>query len=519
MAQTTDEQRLLESLSNYERKLLPLLASDISFDEACKKSGLKPIEAMRGAQWLENKGLLKIESEEAEKVSLDKNGKEYAKEGLPERKMLKALEKGDFTIKDLLQKTKLENTEFNASLGMLKGKMAISLEKGMVAITDQGKKLLQKNTPEEDLLKRLEKSAASISDIKDLEKLALDNLKKRKEMIKIALTKERTLVPTDLGKRLSKKKVSSENVLEKLTPEMLKSGSWKGKSFRRYDVKINVPKIYGGRRHFVNQSIEYIKKIWLEMGFTEMTGTMVQTAFWDLDSLFVPQDHPARDMQDTFYIDDPSCGKLPMPLKNKVKATHEAGGNTGSKGWRYKWDENVAKENLLRTHTTVLSAQAISKLKESDLPAKFFSVNKVYRNETLSWKHLFEFVQVEGIVVDPDANLKHLKGYLKEFYLKMGYKDVRMRPAHFPYTEPSMEVDVLHPVSNTWVELGGSGIFRPEVVEPLLGKAVPVLAWGQGMERIMMSYYKFNDIRQIYNNDLKTLRTVKTWMEGITKIG
>ena len=167
---------------------------------------------------------------------------------------------------------------------------------------------------------------------------------------------------------------------------------------------------------------------------------------------------------------------------------------------------------MLRTHTTVLSAQTMAKLKKEDLPAKFFAVGRVFRNEALDWKHLFEFYQVEGIVIDPNANLKNLKGYLTQFYKKMGYEKVRMRPAHFPYTEPSLEVDVFHPIKKEWVELGGAGIFRPEVVIPLLGFDCPVLAWGQGMGRIISEYWKITDIRELYKNDVKQLREMKMWL-------
>ena len=131
----------------------------------------------------------------------------------------------------------------------------------------------------------------------------------------------------------------------------------------------------------------------------------------------------------------------------------------------------------------------------------------------MDWKHLFEFYQVEGIVIDPDANLKHLKGYLTQFYKKMGFSKVRMRPAHFPYTEPSLEVDVFHPVRKQWVELGGAGIFRPEVVKPLLGFDCPVLAWGQGMGRIISEYWNITDIRDLNKNDLKQIREMKLWLK------
>ena len=249
------------------------------------------------------------------------------------------------------------------------------------------------------------------------------------------------------------------------------------------------------------------------MGFKEMTGNLVQTSFWDLDALFVPQDHPARDMQDTFYIKDPKYGKIPKELSKKIKSTHENGWTTGSKGWQYKWSEEEAKKLLMITHDTYLSARTLASIKKEDLPIKTFQVMKVFRNEALSWKSLFEFYQIGGIVVDPDANFKHLKGYLKTFFIKMGFKDVRIRPAHFPYTEPSAEVDVLHPKKNEWIELGGSGIFRPEVVKPLLGISVPVLAWGLGLERTIMEYYKITDIRDVYKNDLKQLKEAKMWVK------
>ena len=353
----------------------------------------------------------------------------------------------------------------------------------------------------------------NISELKDLDRLSFENLKKRNKIVKINIVKIINAGLTEAGRKIADHGIKEKKIVDRLTPDIIKSGTWKSKKLRSYDVKINVPNISGGKIHFVNQAIQYIKRIWLDMGFEEMTGSLVQTSFWDLDALFVPQDHPARDMQDTFYIKDPKYGKLPKELAKKVKETHENGWTTGSKGWQYKWSEPLAKENLLRTHTTALSAQTISKLRKENLPAKFFSVGKVFRNETLSWKSLFEFIQVEGIVVDPNANFMNLKGYLKEFFAKMGFPDVRIRPAHFPYTEPSAEVDVWHPVKKQWVELGGSGIFRPEVVKPLLGEEVPVLAWGLGMERTIMEYYSIKDVRDVYKNDIKQLREIKIWMK------
>jgi len=508
-----DIERIISGLHPYERKVLPVLKDTSSFEEIAKKTGLQKVEVMRALQWLQNKKIITVNKKLKEAIYLDENGLKYKEKGLPEKTFLESI-KNKESLENIRNKTNLSKEEINICLGILRSKAAIEIKKEkeiIVSITDVGRDILKKGLPEEEFLKN--NFPINTSELKDLDKLTFENLKKRNKIVKVNIAKIINAELTEIGKKLISKKIDDKGIIDTLTPSIIKSGAWKNKKLRSYDVKINVPNISGGRQHFVNQAVQYIKRIWLDMGFKEMTGTLVQTSFWDLDALFVPQDHPARDMQDTFYVKDPKYGKLPKELAKRVKATHEGGWTTSSKGWQYKWSEHVAKENLLRTHTTVLSAQTIAKLKKENLPAKFFSVGKVFRNETLSWKSLFEFIQVEGIVVDPNANFMHLKGYLKEFFAKMGFPDVRIRPAHFPYTEPSAEVDVFHPIKNQWVELGGSGIFRPEVVKPLLGLEVPVLAWGLGMERTIMEYYKIKDVRDVYKNDLKQLKQTKIWMK------
>jgi len=506
-------EKLTQTLHPLERKVLPVLDKLSSVKEITKTTGLQEVEVMRALQWLQNKDIITLNEELKELVNLDENGLNYKNNGLPEKNFLGEI-KGESTLEAIQKRSHLSKQELSISLGILKSKVAISIKKDKeikVKITPQGKKLLAQGFPEEEFLKK--EFPINISELKDLDKLTFNNLKKRKKIIKIDLIKEKIPSLTETGKKIIKQGLTKAEVLDRLTPSMLKTGSWKSKKFRHYDVKINVPEISGGKKHFVSQATDYIKKIWLDMGFREMKGNLVQTSFWNLDSLFVPQDHPARDIQDTFYIQNPKYGKLPKKFTERVKAAHENGWTTGSKGWQYDWSEDIAKENMLRTHTTVLSAQTISKLKKQDLPAKFFSVKRVYRNETLSWKSLFEFIQVEGIVVDPNANFKNLIGYLKEFFRKMGFPDARVRPGHFPYTEPSAEVDVWHPKKKQWVELGGSGVFRPEMVKPLLGFECPVLAWGLGMERTIMEYYNLEDIRDVYKNDIKQLREIKLWMK------
>jgi phenylalanyl-tRNA synthetase alpha chain len=505
-----DLKPIISKLHDLERKVLPVLKIETELSAIVKASKLQEIEVMRALQWLENKEAVKVNKEEKKIVVLDSNGLKYKEEGFPERKFLESLSEEFQSLTVVAEKTKLEREELNACIGLLKRKLAIEVKKEeelMIRLGSQAEKILKEGTYEEKFLEK--EFPLDLSSVKDVEKLAFDELKKRKGFLKVEDEKKLTIELTELGEELANEDLSGEFV-NRLTTGMLKTGSWKDKQFRAYDVEINVPKVQMGKKHFVNDAVDYIKQIWMDLGFKEMTGNYVQSAFWDLDALFVPQDHPAREMQDTFYLN----GKAKLPeFWEKIKEVHETGGDTNSKGWQSKYSKEEAEKIMLRTHTTVLSAQTIARLKKEDLPAKFFSVNKVFRNEALDWKHLFEFYQVEGIVIDPNANLKHLKGYLKEFYQKMGFSKVRMRPAHFPYTEPSVEVDVFHPVKKEWVELGGAGIFRPEVVKPLLGFECPVLAWGQGMGRIISEYWKIMDIRELYKNDLKQIREMKVWLK------
>jgi phenylalanyl-tRNA synthetase alpha chain len=507
-----DVKRLAAALHPLERKVLPALEKATTTKQLMQQTSLKEVEVMRALQWLKNKQLVSLKEGREEIVELGSNGKKYLQAGLPEKRFLHAALKTS-SLDEIKKNTGISDDELNACLGALRKKAAIIVVKDKelkIKLTDNGVRLLEKESPEEQFLKK--NFPLRIEDLKEEARFALNELRKRKAIVKIEVIRTKKAELTAEGKELIKQGIKAEG-LDALTPALLKSGAWRNKGFRAYDIKADVPAVFGGKRHFVSQAVDYMKRIWLDLGFKEMKGTLIQTAFWNMDALFVPQDHPARDMQDTLYIKGPRYGKIPKKVYEQVKATHENGWATGSKGWNYKFSERLAKENLLRTHTTVLSARTIAALKKADLPAKFFSVKKVFRNETLSWKTLFEFVQVEGIVVDTDANFKHLKGYLTEFFRKMGFDKIRIRPGYFPYTEPSAEVDVFIPEKDAWIELGGSGVFRPEVTKPLIGFEVPVLAWGIGMERTIMQYYNIKDIRDLYKNDLKQLREMKLWIK------
>jgi len=498
-------ENIIDKLSPLERQIIPHLNSKVP--EIIEKSGLDSTSVLRALQFLSNKGVIVFTKQEKTIIDLGTNGIYYKKHHLPERKLLILLDSNNHLPLDEAKKlSKLSDNEFKVSLGVLKSKALINLSNGKLSLTASKEELIKKS-PEELFLEKLPTEEEKLE---DLDRYALENLKKRKEIVEI---KRKTIVDftlTELGKQLAGKEIKTD-AIEELTQEIIKT--WKKKrKFRVYDLQAPVPKIHGGRKHFVNQSIEYGKRIWLDLGFKEMTGTKVQTSFWNFDALFTAQDHPVREMHDTFFIKDIE-GKLPeKKLVKEVKKAHEIGVDK-SKGWQYEWKEEESKKVALRTHTTCLSAQTLSNLNKEKLPAKFFSIGKCFRNETVDWSHGFEFYQTEGIVIDKNVTFRHLLGYLKEFYKKMGFEKVRFAPAYFPYTEPSVEVSVFHPQKKVWLELGGAGMFRPEITIPLLGEKIPVLAWGQGFDRIITDYYKIQDLRELYKNDISQLRSIKAWIK------
>lgn len=501
-------QKIIESLSPNERKIIPFL-NEKTMESIHKKSGLDKTSILRALEFLSNKNLIKITIKQEKIIELGINGLIYIKHGLPERRLINLVsQKHSLSIAEAKKQSGLNDNEFKASLGALKKKALINLINGNLVLAGRKENVADKSLEE----KFLESLPKKLDSLLPEEKFALEKLTLRKDIIDIQDKKIIEFTPTELGKQIMKENIGElSELIEVLTPTILTSEQWKGKKFRRYDITSPVPKIYGGKRHFVNQAIDYAKKIWLEMGFKEMTGNFVQSGFWNFDSLFTAQDHPVREMQDTFFIKDKIAILSDKKIVNEVKKAHE-GHIKGSKGWQYDWKEEDAKKVVLRTHTTCLSAQTLKKIAENkEFPAKYFALGKCFRNETIDWSHGFEFYQTEGIVIDENASFRQLLGYLTEFYKKMGFEKIRIRPGYFPYTEPSLEIDVFHPIKKKWLELGGAGMFRPEVTIPFFGRHIPVLAWGQGMDRIITDFFNITDLRDMYKNDINKSRNIKIW--------
>ncbi|XP_037089666.1 phenylalanine--tRNA ligase alpha subunit-like [Pollicipes pollicipes] len=286
-----------------------------------------------------------------------------------------------------------------------------------------------------------------------------------------------------------------------LTPEMIASGAWRTKTFKPYNfAALGVPPARGHLHPLLKVRAEF-RQIFLEMGFSEMpTNRYVESSFWNFDALFQPQQHPARDAHDTFFVSDPATSlRLPAEYLPRVQQVHSVGG-FGSQGYGYDWKLEEAQKNLLRTHTTAVSARMLHRLAQEKefRPVKYFSIDRVFRNETLDATHLAEFHQVEGLVADRGLTLGHLMGIINEFFKKLGIEQVRFKPAYNPYTEPSMEIFSWHAGLGRWVEIGNSGVFRPEMLLPMgLPEDVNVIAWGLSLERPTMIKYKLDNIRDL----------------------
>ncbi len=419
---------------------------------------------------------------------LTAEGERWADKGtLPEIEIYKEVLKGTNNIAQLKK------------LGAFTIGFMWAKKKGLINISgsDVAAAKAEAVTEDIDTLKRLRSGHGKMSGQKAEEM-------KRRGLVEERDEKKETIFITESG--LAAAGENEDGKIGKLTPDILKSGKWKNKGLREYDATLPSGAAICGKRHITSVWAEKIRKIFLDMGFKEAKGPLVESSFWCFDALYQPQDHPSREMADTFFMKNPRKSALPeQSIVSAVKNSHE-NGIEGSTGWRYKWSEDIAKKPVLRTHTTAVSARNLYGLTP---PSKVFCIGRIFRNETLDYKHLTEFTQVDGIVADENVTFRDLLGYLKEFYWRMGFEKIRFRPAYFPYTEMSVEPEVYFEEREEWMELGGAGILRPEVTNSL-GVDVPVLAWGLGVERPIMLKTGLNDLRNFYfKNDLKLLRNSK----------
>ena len=425
---------------------------------------LSPDQIRRGIEWLKLKDLAIVDESITSLISLGKNGLESFQKGLPERRLLDLLTNGPRKLSDLQQEL---GSVFGPAIGISRKNNWVEATSDQISVKNAPPLL-----PGEKTLKQIGTNTFSQEQI---DKNDLSILLKRPDFIIETISKAKIITLTDSAKSI---------ILSDSTGAI--------------DVEATVPETFVARTHPLKDTIDEIREIFVTLGFSEIIGNMTQSSFWNFDALFTPQDHPARELQDTFYLDGISAKKIATAEQiRKVSESHK-------KNWRYFWDINEARKMVLRTHTTGVTIKHLAENKPDE--ARIFSLGRVFRNEKVSYKHLVEFNQIEGVVVGKDANLRNLMGIQREFYKRIGITKIKFWPTFFPYTEPSLQTMVYNEKLGKWIELFGMGIFRPEVTKPL-GITKPVLAWGGGIERIAMLKYGLDDVREFYNNNLNWLRS------------
>jgi phenylalanyl-tRNA synthetase alpha chain len=463
---------LSQVLHPIEKTIIKLLKTipNLTEEQIAEKTGLSIDQTRRGIEWLKLKNLASVSESEKSFAKLGANGTKAKQEGLPERKLVNLVASQPMSFSDLQKKLQ---GEINVAIANAKKNDWIEIQKN-----ESGNMVSLKQNPgqtrEEKMISFIAENIVSVDQIKD--SATLESIMKRPDYIIIETTKSRTVSLSEQAKSIDTEKEDTGAI----------------------DVEADVPRVYAARTHPLKDTIDEIREVFVSLGFSEVLGNFAQPSFWNFDALFTPQDHPAREMQDTFYIKDKVASKFAN--QNQIKRVSDA----HKKGWKYDWSPDAAKKMVLRTHTTCVTIKYLAENKPSE--ARIFSLGRVFRNEKVSYKHLVEFNQVEGIVVGKNVSLRDLMGIQTEFYKKMGLYKIKFWPTFFPYTEPSLQTMVYNDRLGKWVELFGMGIFRPEVTRPF-GITRPVLAWGGGIERIAMLKYGLDDVREFYNNNLSWLRT------------
>ena len=473
----------MELTINEKRVIAALAELDSCSDAAlAEKLNASPETVVQWAHLCADKGLLTIEKDVTLTARLTDEGKRYAEGGgLPERQVLSKLQAAadSLFLKDLSH-----DSLAKIAIGWLRKKNWISIQDGKVIVNNEE---AQAPGPDEEALKNPVPGTIGCAIL----------VKRGLAVIEEHVSWTISITPD--GQALAGAGLNLQEETGTLTRDQIISGEWKSLNLRKYDVTKLPKRIYAGRIHPNQQILDEIRSLLFEMGFTEFYGSIVQNSFWNFDALYQPQDHPAREMQDTFHLAE----ELPLPDGwEKIREIHQTGGDTGSTGWGGDWSQDISRKCVLRTHSTSLSIQHLAN--NPNPPLKAFSISRVYRRETIDPTHLPEFEQLEGIVMDEGLHFGHLLGFFKEFFGRMGFEEVRFRPGYFPYTEPSVEPEVWVDGLG-WVELGGAGIFRPEVTKPW-GIKCPVLAWGLGVSRVSMLRMGLKDLRQLYKSDIDWIR-------------
>ncbi len=510
--------KIIYSLHPLERKVLLHLGLQ-KLDEIAKAAKLSEAEAKTGVELLEGRDFSKFEANEEKYVELDKFGILFLKSGMPEYVVLKEVQKKSKKLSELT----VDKSIIGSAMGELKKAGLVDIQKKdelELSITKKGEDFINNYKNPLTLFEKPTK----VEDLTNEQKKILELFKMRKGFLKETVKKSFTIRLTSKGKEIIKEAKENLKVLDlidELTPDMLKSGSWKNKEFRHYDIntKTSIPQL--GRRHPMLEANKILSEIFVEMDFKEMQGPMVETCFWNMDTMWIPQDHPARDEQDTFYLEH--SGEVPKGAMDKVKTMHE-NGIKHSHTPKGEFSEEISKRCILRTHSTSTSFRYLYDLgkkqaKGEDINGKYFYLAPVFRNEAIDSTHLAEFYQGEGFIIGDNLGLADLMGFIKDYYAKLGVTKIKFKPTFNPYTEPSMEAHYYDEKLGKWYALINSGIFRAETLEPMGIKNKTIIAWGIGASRVAALLSGKDSMRDITGAtcDFEWLKTRKTMTRKVVR--
>lgn len=484
------------TLSALELSLLRALRGPagglVSEEELVRSTGSTP-DGVRGSlERLRSKRLVVLEERLEEVLRVSERGTATLSRGLPERRLIRLLQQGPRSKRELLGE-ELSEEELAAAVGQLRRLGKVQPGEVLTLLGEPPAEL-----PEEEALRRVQEGG------RPGDETVVPRLVKRGLLLREQRA-HRSWRPSSEGLELPLEG-SGPTSLGAITSDLLRGGGWANARFRPYDVRAPVPRVEGARAHPYREWLRQVEEVLVGLGFEEFRGPLVELEFYNNDLLFMPQEHPARSMHDMFFVEGAEGQGIPPKLLKSVAAVHEGRPlprqtQPLSSGWQTPYREEVARRVVMRSQTTAASMRYLATRPKP--PFRMYSIDSVFRYDPLDATHLIQFDQCEGVVGRRGLNFRHLLGLLTHFANALGIKDVKFQPTYFPFTEPSVQGFVRHPKLG-WVEMMPGGMFRPEVLKPL-GITVPVAAWGIGIGRLAMVALGLNDIRDLYLDDLPRL--------------
>lgn len=456
-------------------------AGSIDFKELLASAGIEKDKLLWAIENLKASGLVEVEKEDEMRLSLTEEGSGYLKI-MPEEELAKAAAE---------KRMKINESVSNVALSWAKKNGWVEIEEGTIVATEKWKK--DSSVPYSQRQALLEVKGG-----KRPRKEILETLIKRGLVEESIRSGKMTVRITQKGGATN---LESEGV-GAITREILALGSWKKDGLRPYDINAPSETAYPARLHPLHEMIRSIRETWLSMGFVETEGPIVESSFWNFDTLFSPQDHPTREMQDTFFLSNPKLLDIEdVELLGKVKRMQK-------KGWKQDFNVDVARQAVLRTHTTSVSARTMRRFStalQQNYPLKLFSVGRVFRNESIDYKHLAELYMVDGIIIGDNLGLAHLFDVLRTFFTQLGMESIRFKPSYFPFTEPSLEAHYYDERRGAEMEIAGGGIIRQEITKAM-GHRQDCAGLGIGIDRPTMLKLGLKSITELYKNDAGWLR-------------